>query len=72
MIDRDTIIELNNTTTSERRVELMENIINHKNSDENRSLLIENSSSQVRTYIHDILIRSGNNSTIYSKKICIE
>lgn len=64
VIDRDTIIELNNSTTSERRVEFMESIINHQNSGENRALLIENSSPQVRTYLHDLLIRSANNSNI--------
>lgn len=64
VIDRDTILELNNTTTSERRIELMESIINNQNSNENRSLLIENSSPQVRTYLHDLLIRSASNSNI--------
>lgn len=63
-IDSGTIIELNNSTSSERRVEFMESIINHQNSSENRSLLIENSSPQVRTYLHDLLIRSANNSNI--------
>jgi hypothetical protein len=63
-MDSDTIIELNNTTSSERRVEFMESIINHQNSSENRALLIENSSPQVRTYLHDLLIRSANNSNI--------
>lgn len=64
VIDRETIIELNNTTTLERRVEFMESIINYQNNSENRSLLIENSSPQVRTYLHDLLIRSANNSNI--------
>jgi hypothetical protein len=63
-IDSNTIIELNNTTSSERRIKLMESILNHQNSDENRSLLIENSSLQVRTYLHDLLIRSANNSNV--------
>ncbi len=63
-IDSDTIIELNNSTTSERRIELMGSIINNQNNSENRSLLIENSSFQVRTYLHDLLIRSANNSNI--------
>jgi hypothetical protein len=63
-IDSNTIIELNNTTTSERRVELMESIISNQNSDENRLLLIESSSFEVRTYLHDLLIRSANNSNI--------
>jgi hypothetical protein len=63
-MDSDTIIELNNTTSSERRVEFMESIINHQNSSENSALLIENSSPQVRTYLHDLLIRSANNSNI--------
>ena len=59
-----TIIELNNSTTLERRIELMKSVLNHQNSGENRALLIENSSSQVRTYLHDLLIRSANNSNI--------
>lgn len=64
VIDRETIIELNNSTSSERRLVFMESIINHQNNSENRSLLIENSSPEVRTYLHDLLIRSANNSTI--------
>jgi hypothetical protein len=64
VIDRDTIIELNNTTASERRIEFMENIINYQNSNGNRALLIENSSPQVRIYLHDLLVRSANNSNI--------
>ncbi|DAZ93509.1 TPA: hypothetical protein N0F65_000358 (mitochondrion) [Lagenidium giganteum] len=66
-IDSNTIIELNNSTTSERRVELMESIINHQNSSENRALLIENSSSQVRTYLHDLLIRLANITNLANK-----
>nr|YP_009729730.1 hypothetical protein [Plasmopara viticola]QHW07469.1 hypothetical protein [Plasmopara viticola] len=42
----------------------MKSVLNHQNSGENRALLIENSSSQVRTYLHDLLIRSANNSNI--------
>lgn len=68
-IDSETIIELNNTTTSERRVEFMESIINHQNNSENRALLIENSSPEVRTYLHDLLIRSANNVTISEEEL---
>ena len=64
VIDRNTIIDLNNQTSSERRIEFMESIINYQNDSENRSLLIENSSPEVRTYLHDLLIRSANNTTI--------
>lgn len=64
VLDSETFITLNNSTSSERREELMNTIINHENSSENRALLIENSSSQVRTYLHDLLIRSTNNSNI--------
>lgn len=42
----------------------MENILNYGNNNENQALLIENSSSQIRTYLHDLLIRSANNSNI--------
>lgn len=68
-IDLGTIIELNNTTTSERRIELMESIINHQNNSENLALLIENSSPEVRTYLHDLLIRSANNSSILEEDL---
>jgi hypothetical protein len=37
-MDSDTIIELNNTTTSERRINFMENIMNYRNSNENSTL----------------------------------
>lgn len=64
VIDRETIIELNNSTSSERRIEFMENIINHQNNYENRAFLIENSSPVVRTYLHQLLLRSASDSTI--------
>jgi hypothetical protein len=64
VIDREGIIELNNSTSSERRLEFMENVISLENSDENRLFLIQNTSNQVRTYLHDLLIRSANNSNI--------
>lgn len=64
MIDTNTIIELNNSTTSERRMEFMNSIIHHENNNENRALLIEHSSPEVRTYLHELLIRSANNSNI--------
>lgn len=64
VLDSETFINLNNSTSSERREELMNTIINHENSGENRALLIEYSTPQVRTYLHDLLIRSANNSNI--------
>ena len=54
-IDSDFIIEINNSTTSERRIELMENIINQENINDNSNFLITSSSNQVRTYLHDLL-----------------
>jgi len=64
VIDREEIIELNNSTSSERRLEFMESIFSLENSDENRLFLILNTSNQVRTNLHDLLIRSANNSNI--------
>lgn len=64
VIDTGTFITLNNSTSSERREELMESIINYQSSSENRLLLIENSSLEVRTYLHDLLMRSANNLNI--------
>jgi len=63
-IDSETVIELNNTTTSERRLVFMESVFSLENSDENRLFLIQNTSNQIRTYLHDLLIRSANNSNI--------
>ena len=63
-IDSDFIIEINNSTTSERRIELMENIINQENINDNSNFLITSSSNQVRTYLHDLLIRSASNMNI--------
>lgn len=64
VIDRETIIEINNSTTSERRVELMRSIINSENMDDNSYFLLENSTNQVRTYLHDLLIRSAMHRNI--------
>lgn len=63
-IDSNLIIELNNTTSSERRIELMENIVNQENINENAYYLIANSSNQLRTYLHDLVIRSASNMNI--------
>lgn len=63
-IDSETIIELNNNTSSERRLEFMESIISFENSNENRLFFIHHTSNQVRTYLHDLLIRSANHSNI--------
>ena len=64
LIDASTIIEINNSTTSERRVELMRSIINSENIDDNSYFLLENSTNQVRTYLHDLLIRSAMHRNI--------
>lgn len=63
VIDSSGIIELNNSTTSERRVEIMESIRNYGNANENAQLFIATTSNQVRTYLHDLLIRSATNSS---------
>ena len=64
VIDRETIIEINNSTTSEKRVELMRSIINSENIDDNSDFLLENSTNQVRTYLYDLLIRSAMHRNI--------
>ena len=56
VIDDETIITLNNSTTSERRIEFMQSIINYENVSDNSYYLIANSSNQVRTYLHNLLI----------------
>ena len=63
-IDGQDIIEINNRTSSERITEFMQNIINYENINDNSSFLITNSSNQVRTYLHDLLIRSASNMNI--------
>lgn len=64
LIDSETIIEINNSTISERRLELMKNIINNQNNIETQALLIENSPIQVITYLNNLLISSASNLNI--------
>lgn len=64
LIDSETIIEINNSTTSERRLKLMKNIINNQNNIETQALLIENSPIQVITYLNNLLISSASNLNI--------
>ena len=64
LIDNETIIEINNSTTSERRIELMRSIIDNKNINNNTYYFLTNSTNQVRTYLHDLLIRSASNMNI--------
>jgi hypothetical protein len=63
-IDKDTIIEINNTTSSERRMEIMESLLEQNNNSEVRTLLISNSSLSVRTYLNDILIGASSHGNI--------
>jgi hypothetical protein len=64
VIDNTGIVEINNITSSERRLEFLESVFSSQNSEENRLFLIQNTTNQVRTYLHDLLIRSANNSNI--------
>lgn len=59
-IDGDTIIEINNQTTSEIRAGFINNIINHSNSGDNLTLLINNSSKTTKDYINSLLIKYSN------------
>ena len=68
-IDSNLIIELNNTTSSERRIELMENIVNQENINENAYYLIANSSNQLRTYLHNLLITAASDMTIFEEDL---
>lgn len=64
VIDSETIIEINNTTTDERRDEFIRNLMNQENRSENGELLIQNSSEQVQNYVNDLLIRASGNDNI--------
>ena len=64
LIDNETIIEINNSTTSERRIELMRSIVDNENINNNTYYFLTNSTNQVRTYLHDLLIRSASNMNI--------
>jgi len=44
-IDREGVLELNNTTSFERRISFMESVISLENSNENRLFLIQNNSN---------------------------
>lgn len=69
VIDSDTIIEINNTTTDEKKEEFLKNVLNQENGSENTELLIQNSSEQVQNYLNDILIRASGNGTITEENI---
>lgn len=45
VIDHEDIIELNNSTTSERRIELIRSIINHENIRDNSYFFLSNSTN---------------------------
>ena len=64
VIDRETIFEINNLTTSKRRMKLMRSIQNNENINDNSYFLIMHSTSIVRTYLHNLLIRSASNLNI--------
>lgn len=63
VIDGNTIIEFNKSTSPEERAGFLNEIINHSNSTGNLTILINNSSTQVKEYLHTIL------NTYYSKGI---
>lgn len=64
VIDREAIIELNNTTASERRLEFMSDVITRQNPRENILLIIENCNNQTREYLNDLIITSSVNIEI--------
>ena len=64
VIDRETIFEINNLTTSKRRMKLMRSIQNNENINDNSYFLIMHGTSIVRTYLHNLLIRSASNLNI--------
>lgn len=64
VIDRETIFNINNSTTSERRDEFMYEIITNTHSEENRMTLLENSNDNVHSYINQLLIRVSSNENV--------
>lgn len=66
VIDGNTIIELNKSTSPEERASFLNEIINHFNSTGNLTILINNSSIQVKKYLHTIL------NTYYNKSLLEE
>ena len=47
VIDRETILEINNSTSSKRKIKLMRSIQNNKNINDNSYFLIANNSNQI-------------------------
>lgn len=64
VIDRETIFNINNSTTSERRDAFMHEIITNTHSAENRMTLLENSNDNVHSYINQLLIRVSSNENV--------
>lgn len=55
-IDSATILEINNSTTSSRRTEFLNNILNYNNYQANLNFLIDNSNENVLSYIRFIVM----------------
>lgn len=68
-IDSEVIIELNNSTSSERRIELVNEIINSLNSQQNLNLLINNAPVHVLENIRIILNNYCNSNNISIKDL---
>jgi hypothetical protein len=62
--DSEMVINLNNTTTSERREVLMNNILKYQDSSETRLELLSNSSLAVRSYLNQLLVRASSNGLV--------
>lgn len=64
VIDRNSIINLDNETTSERRESLINEVLRLENAEGNLSEIVQHSSTVVLSYINSLLIRYHNNETI--------
>ena len=64
IIDNETIIQINNKTTSEQKEEIIQDILDKKNLVDVRAYLLENSPEPVVGFTHDLILRNQSNEVL--------
>lgn len=64
VLDQETIIQINNKTTSEQKEEIIQDILDKKNLVDVRAYLLENSPEPVVGFTHDLILRNQSNEVL--------
>ena len=69
VIDKETIIEINNKTSSEEREEFIQQVLDHVNPEDTKACLLVNSTEPVIGYIHHLIVRNESNEVIMENSL---